>query len=197
MEGSPTRPPVPPVMPPVMPPEVELEDREEDIELFDNENGDVPESLLSELRDAQREAQPFGKTKLIHVPGYNGLLAIEYQYIGSEVTESIARKVRRETRPVDGRGSGLLSSIDTLRAACKRVLCRRTLDGPWMSVGGKGRPIVRLDEQLARLLNFDAESGREVVLGLFGSEHAITNQNMVLSGWLADRTKKLDEDFLA
>jgi hypothetical protein len=181
-----------------MPPEVEVEGREEeDIELFDSENGDVPDSLLSELREAQREAQPFGKTKLIHVPGYNGLLAIEYQYIGSEITESIARKIRRETRPVDGRGSGLLSSIDTLRAACKRVLCRRTLDGPWMSVGGKGRPIVRLDVHLAHLLNFDAEDGREVVLGLFGSEHAITNQNMILSGWLADRTKKLDEDFLA
>jgi hypothetical protein len=35
------------------------------------------------------------------------------------------------------------------------------------------------------------------VLGLFGSEHAITNQNMILSNWLADRTKQLDEDFLA
>jgi hypothetical protein len=66
-----------------------------------------------------------------------------------------------------------------------------------MSVGGKSRPIVRLDENLARLLNFDADSGREVVLGLFGSEHAITNQNMILSNWLADRTKQLDEDFLA
>jgi hypothetical protein len=184
-------------MPPVMPPQAELEVDREDEDIFESENGDVPESLMGTLREAQREAQPFGKTKLIHVPGYNGLLAIEYQYIGSEITESIARKIRRETRPVDGRGSGLLSSIDTLRAACKRVLCRRTLDGPWMSVGGKSRPIVRLDENLARLLNFDADSGREVVLGLFGSEHAITNQNMILSNWLADRTKQLDEDFLA
>lgn len=190
MEGAPPAFPVPP-------PSLENEGPEEEEVVEVDGNGEVPETLLSELREAQHEVQPFGRTKIIQVPGYNGLLAIEYQYIGSEVTEAIARKVRRETRAVDGRGSGLLSSIDILRAACTRVLCRRTLDGPWMSVGGKARPIVRLDEHLARLLNFDANTGREVVLGLFGSEHAITNQNMILSNWLADRTKQLDEDFLA
>jgi len=174
---------------------VDLPEVDEEVEV--SENGDVPTDVLESIREARVEAQPFGKTKLIEVPGYHGLLAIEYQYIGSEITESIARKVRRETRAVDGRGSSLLSSIDTLRAACKRVLCRRSVeDKEWMSVGGTTQPVVRLDTKLSRLLNYDADDGREVVLGLFGSEHAILQQNIVLSNWLADKTRQADEDFL-
>lgn len=184
----------PPGVPPI-PPGSEPIEEEEAYEV--GQNGDVPADLLATLSEARKEAQPFGKTKLIEVPGYHGLLAIEYQYIGSEITEAIARKVRRETRSVDGQGSGLLASIDTLRAACKRVLCRRSADEKeWISVGGKSKPVVRLDTTLSRLLNYDADDGREVVLGLFGSEHAINQQNLIVSQWLADKSRTSDEDFL-
>jgi hypothetical protein len=196
MESSttPTPPPVP------IPPQAEAmapEEVDDDSDLVE-ENGEVPDDVLATLREAQVEVQPLGKTKILEVPGYKGLLAIEYQYIGSEVTENIARKVRRQTRAIDGRGSGLLSAIDTLRASCKRVVCRRTTDDKkWMSVGGKKLPVVRLDLTLARLLNFDAEDGRDVVLQLFGSEHAITNANLIISSWMTDQTRQMDEDFLA
>jgi hypothetical protein len=169
---------------------------ETDEEVVIDENGEVPADLLETIREAQAEVRPFGRTKVMEVPGYHGLLAVEYQYVGSEVTEAIARKVRRETRPVDGKGTALLSSIDTLRAACKRVLCRRAVTDDWMSVGGSNMPVVRLDSKLARLLNFDADNGRETVLGLFGSEHAIIQSNVILSNWMSDKTRESDEDFL-
>lgn len=158
-----------------------------------NEPGDV----LSSIRQAREEAQPFGKTKILEVPGYRGLLAIEYNYIGSEITEAIARKVRKETRSQNGQGTNLLSSIDTLRAACKRVLCRRKVGDKWISIGGASQPFVRLDVTLSSLLGYSANDGREVVLGLFGSEHKIVQQNVILSQWLADQTRETDEDFLS
>lgn len=176
-------------------PEAQVPEPDEEVEV--DENGEVPEGVMASIREARVEAQPFGRIKVIEVPGYHGLLAVEYQYIGAEITEAIARKVRRETRAVDGRGSNLLASIDTLRAACKRVLCRRDAsDKEWLSVGGSAQPVVRLDVKLANLLSYDASDGREVVLGLFGSEHAIIQQNVILGNWLADRTRESDEDFL-
>jgi hypothetical protein len=76
-------------------------------------------------------------------------------------------------------------------------LCRKDAsEKEWMSVGGSGQPVVRLDAKLARLLKYEADGGREVVLGLFGSEHAILQQSLILGAWLADRTRESDEDFL-
>lgn len=177
-------------------PQEERPELEPDVTAVDDSQ-DFPADLLSDIRQARVDAQPFGKTKILEVPGYRGLLAIEYQYIGSEITEAIARKVRRETRAANGAGSSLLGSIDTLRAACKRVLVRRNTTDKWISIGGAERPYVRLDSQLAGLLNYEADDGREVVLGLFGSEHKIVQQNVILSQWLADQTRQLDEDFLS
>lgn len=176
---------------------VEIDEGQEVLNDEVDESGGDPGDVLSQIRQSREEAQPFGKTKILEVPGYHGLLAIEYQYIGSEITEAIARKVRRETRAQNGVGSSLLGSIDTLRASCKRVLCRRKVGDKWMSVGGQSRPIVRLDTTLSSLLNFPADNGREVVLGLFGSEHKIVQQNVILSQWLADQTRNSDEDFLS
>lgn len=198
-------PPRPPVVPPApAEPPVEAEKPVDDLPNLDPDTdevedgvGDVPDDILSSLRESREAAQPFGKTKVLEVPGYNGLLAIEYQYIGSEITEAIARKVRRETRSNGGRGINLLASIDTLRAACKRVLVRKKIGDKWTSIGGANRPFVRLDTRISSLLNFNAEDGREVVLGLFGSEHKIVQQNVILSAWLADQTRELDEDFLS
>jgi len=196
--------PAPPVVPPGPPEPPESESSELEPNTTEvEENGAVPAEVLDNIREQRAEvAAVVGKTKILEVPGYKGCLAIEYKYIGSEITENIARKVRRETRSANGQGSTLLASIDTLRAACRRVLVRADTHSKWKSPGGDRMPIVRLDSNLARLLKFDPadfdpdNSGRGTVLGVFGSEHKINQANLLVSQWLSDTTREIDEDFL-
>jgi hypothetical protein len=50
--------------------------------------------------------------------------------------------------------------------------------------------------ELARTLDYVADDSREVVLGLYGSEHKVIEANIILSRWLTDKTRTADEDFL-
>lgn len=172
------------------------------------ENGDGDANLITNLKHLRTEAvDVYGHTKVLEVPGYKGLMAIEYQYINAEVTENIARTIRRETKNHNGVGTNLLASLDTLIAASMNVLVRKETDGEWLredgSYGAGVHPIDRenqvnfRDLELARILGYDAADSREVVLGLFGSEHSIIQANIMLSGWLTDKTRTADEDFLA
>jgi hypothetical protein len=174
-------------------------------------NGEVDEeseqNLITNLRQLQKDAADvFGKTKVMDVPGYQGMLGIEYQYISSEVTEKIARDIRRETKHVNGAGTNLLSSVDTLIAASKNVLIRNGNHGEWLNEDGsyaegvhpinKNHQVNFKNTELARILEYDAMDSREVVLGLYGSEHKIIQANIILSQWLTDKSRTADEDFL-
>lgn len=152
------------------------------------------DSLFQNLRNAREDLQPFGHTITLEVPGYKGLLGIDFQYIGTDVTEKIARKIARNTKSVNGEGSSLLASLDTLIAACREVMVRDNPDQVWRSIK-PGYVPVKLDTRLSEILKYDARDQREVVLGLFGSEHAIIQMNVQLSRWLTDITRKVDEDF--
>jgi len=168
---------------------------------------DEATNLITNLRQLRTDAVDlYGHTKVLDVPGYKGMLAIEYQYISAEVTEKIARDVRRETKNVNGVGTNLLASLDTLIAASKNVLIRRKIQGEWLTedgglgigvkgIGGEHQVNLRSTE-LAEILNYDAADPRDVVLGLFGSEHKIIEANIILSRWLTDKTRTSDEDFL-
>jgi hypothetical protein len=163
-------------------------------------NGEVDDesqgALLDNLKQLRAEATNlYGTTHIMEVPGYQGLLAIEYQYISSEVTENIARDVRRETKNVNGAGSGLLSSVDTLVAASKNVLIRKDIHHDWRPLD-KNRQVNFRSLELARTLDYVADDSREVVLGLYGSEHKVIEANIFLSRWLTDKTRTADEDFL-
>ena len=175
-----------------------------------NGDGDSEEkdNLLTNLRQLRKDATDlYGHTKVLEVPGYEGLLAIEYQYISSEVTEKIARDVRRETKNVNGIGTNLLASLDTLIAASKNVLIRNSAHGNWIEDDGSycqgvrgingGSQVNFKNTALAEILDYDASDSRDVVLGLYGSEHKIVEANIILSRWLTDRTRTSDEDFLA
>jgi len=168
---------------------------------------DDEQSLIANLRQLRNEASNlYGVTKVMDVPGYEGKLAVEYSYISAEVTEDIARRIRRETKNVNGQGTNLLSSVDTLVAASKNVLIRSDTQGNWMNEDGTYghtvRPIKRdhvvnfRTVELATILDYDAGDSREVVLGLYGSEHSIIEANVLLSRWMTDKTRVNDEDFL-
>lgn len=161
----------------------------------DPKSGDQLSAIVNEVKESQKGISPISKTKTLTVPGYKGLLGIEYRFIDTEVTESIAREVNRETKHNNGVGAGLLSSIDTLVRGCKRVMVRGDARSKeWMSIGGDR--MIHLDHELAAILGFQASDSRDVVLALFGSEHAIINQNLIYSRWLADTESTQAEDFL-
>jgi len=169
-------------------------------------NGDVgTDDLLGNLRQLRADAaNVFGISKVMEVPGYLGKLAVEYQYINAEVTEEIARSVRRETKNVNGIGTNLLSSLETLIAASKNVLIRKATTDDWVSIDGREHwpeSVTRYvnfrdNMKLANLLDYEAGDSRELVLGLYGSEHKVVEANLILSRWLTDKSRTSDEDFL-
>jgi hypothetical protein len=154
-------------------------------------NGDQ-ETVLDELRGRRTELEPVGKTIVLEIPGYDGKLAAEYQYIGTEETELISKRVMKETKRFGHRGMTLLSSADLLIAACQRVLIRGAADQDWAPL--QPAP-VRFDRSLAEAFRLPAEEPREVVMAIFGSEHAVVEQNMKLSNWLTNTTREVDDDF--
>jgi hypothetical protein len=159
------------------------------------ENGRKEDSaVLGQLRKKRNAVQPFGKTVTLEVPGYDHCLGIEYVYIDADVTEEIGNRVAKELRPLNGKGENFLSSIETLLAACKQVMIRESANEPWRPID-TSRP-VRFESKLAELLDFDADDAREVCIGVFGSEHAIIQQNIILSRWLTDITRDVEADFL-
>jgi hypothetical protein len=177
-----------------------MEDTELTTHTEDVTNGEVDDesqgALLDNLKQLRAEATNlFGTTKVMEVPGYKGLLAIEYQYINSEVTEVIAREVRRETKNVNGIGMNLLASLDTLIAASKNVLIRKDTHRDWRPLD-KEHQVNFKSLTLARTLDYPADDSRDVVLGLYGSEHSVIEANILLSRWLTDKTRTADEDFL-
>jgi hypothetical protein len=177
-----------------------MEDTELTTHTEDVTNGEVDDesqgALLDNLKQLRAEATNlFGTTKVMEIPGYHGLLAIEYTYINAEVTEMIARDVRRETKNVNGIGMNLLASLDTLIAASKNVLIRKDVQRDWRPLD-KEHQVNFKSLELARTLDYPASNSREVVLGVYGSEHSVIEANILLSRWLTDKTRTADEDFL-
>lgn len=159
-----------------------------------SEDSDGVGSVLEQLRQARKDVQPIGKTEIIEIPGYQHLMAIEFQYVDAEVTEQIAKQVINELRSHNGSGTALLTAIDLIIASTKQIMVRDDVGQVWRPIIER-IPAVKFDEKLASLLKFNASSPREVVLGVFGSQHAILGVNMTLSQWLANVTRKADADF--
>lgn len=183
-----------------MSPSIEERLEVEDQELPEPESG-LPtpvldgedQDLFSDLKARRAALEPAGKTKVLEVEGYEGKLGVEYRYIGSEITEVIQKACMKETKSVGQRGLTLLASLDTLKEACARVMIRGAASEEWRPM--KPEPI-KFDDRLAQKLGFDAVDDRHVILGLFGSEHAVIQQYMKLSMWLTDTTRDVDDDFL-
>jgi hypothetical protein len=157
---------------------------------------DAKSGVLDTLKGLRKGIQPLGKTLTLEVPGYNGLLAICFKYIDTDVTEEIANHVTGETKNSNNVGAGLLSGLDTMAEACLEVVVKSDPTATeWKSiVPGKK---TRLDPELALLLDYPADDARETILGLFGSGHAVLKVYAQLSMWLTDVTRKVDEGFLA
>lgn len=163
-------------------------------------------NVLEEITRQREELQ--GQHHLIlEIPGYNGLLGVRYNNIGTDITEKVGKKLRKELKARGGEGESLLTSLDTLINACDQIVVKDP-DHPRVLPDDKGEPTVwrpidpdnpvpvRFDRRLASILKFDAGSAREAVLGVFGQEHAVVAQSLAVSRWLTDITREVDQDLL-
>ncbi len=126
----------------------------------------------------------------IDIPGYGGELVVRYRPVKWEALREIARRVEQSKSPrreLDGQASTLID-------ACQEVLIR---------VDGKLEPIdpaevhpVRFDQRLAALLDFEAESAREVLYGTFNNDLAVVTVHNELAEWMADADEEVNETFV-
>jgi hypothetical protein len=177
---------------------------------FENEQDAVPgnpalaateteeaSSLLEGLRQRRSELSET-KEVLIPLPGYDReppILMAKYRLLEGHEIDAIGRKVVRETK--DRWDRQIIAAVDTFINAC---------EGMYISMGnGKepepltmnGDPVAGYNQDLARALKFDADTAREVVMGVFaGNDVAIMQHNVRLSLWMGDTTRRIDEDFL-
>jgi hypothetical protein len=164
-------------------------------------------NVLDQINEIREELK--GQHHLIEeIPGYKGLLAIRFNNVGTEVTESVGKKLRKELKARGGEGEALLGSIETIISATDMILvkdpghaaCIKDDKGeplPWRPIDPTAQPPVRWDRRLQPLLKFTADGTRESVLSVFGpNEHGILQMSLKLSRWLGDVTRDVDEDFL-
>jgi len=155
-------------------------------------------SLFDQLRKKRQEAEE-GKVTFIPIPGYDAnppILLARYRVLDGKEIDVIGRKVNMETK--DRWERGILAAIDSMIACCNGMYYDELEgEGPQpMTVGGS--PITGYTPDLARALDFPANSAREVVIGVFVSnEMAIMQHNVRLGLWMGNTARKVDEDIFS
>lgn len=159
-----------------------------------NTNGDGG-SLMASLRAKRDEIeQSQGLPLELDIPGYDGLLVCRYKRVKWEIVSEISDRINANPDP----GADLNGSADLLIACCDEMLTRK--DGQLvplheaigLDLGGKP---VRYEERLAKAFGYEADSARQVVLGLFRNEFAVVQQQREVLAWLWESKSKADADF--
>lgn len=156
-----------------------------------------PESLLDSLRK-KREELSESRDTFIPLPGYDReppMLLAQYRLLDGKEIEQIARKVTRETK--DRWRRQVLAAVDTFIAACTGMYVDlQTGDGP-QPMTLNDQHIMGYDQDLAKALEFQAETARQVVYGVFAdNEVAMMQHGARLSLWMGDTTHQVDDEFL-
>lgn len=152
---------------------------------------DGSQSLLDSVIASREEIR--GEHHLdLEVPGYKGVLWLRFKLIPFKQTEQMGERLRRESKKLES--MTLTGAIDTLIAGCEQVMLK---DGDTLHpIDPAAEPPVKLEQRLAELLRFEADTARKVVRELFGNDYAITQTAVRLSRWMTDTTREVDEDFL-
>lgn len=160
-----------------------------DVDLVDISDADraEPGSPIEALR-AKREELRSRKTEIFHVPGYDGLLAVEYRLLGYDAAREIGRKHRQKNDP----RRLINSQIDTLIAACVNFHYVDK-DGKYQTLDGDN--VVRYDKRLAEILEIeDHDSARQIVLGVFQNEIALIDHHVTVMDWMRTGVREEDEE---
>lgn len=157
-----------------------------------NGAADERATLLATLRKRREEAKADHHLDL-DIPGYDGLMLARFRPFPIEKTE---RKMA-EFQRLSGKQPMLLkSACDTLIDACEQIMLRKEEGGEPFAIDDDAMPPIGFDQRLAELLEFKADSARQVVLGLFATEQAVLAMNVEVSRWMQDVTRKTDEGLL-
>lgn len=152
-------------------------------------------SLLEQIRERRKELSGDRKT-YITIPGYDdiGLVAMYHLLDGKEL-DIITTRAQRQTR--DRVDRGLYMACDVMIAAC---------DGLYLDRGGseyvpfdpkRRGEAFRYEQALADFCGFEAETARQVVMGLFGNnDAALASHSFKLQRWFQDTMRDADEEFL-
>ena len=130
------------------------------------------------------------------IPGYGGYLIARYHIVPWEVVSKIAQRAEKagDTDP----RTTLNAQIDLLVSACEGLFVKNgDGDKPTLEplLDGEGQ-IIKYDKRLAENMQFEANSAREVVLGLFVQELAIANHHNKILEWMQGEAEDVDEEFL-
>jgi len=122
----------------------------------------------------------------IDLPGYSGELVVRYRLMDGAELEVIGKKVTRQSKSQAARLVN--GSCDTLIAACEGFYLRR--DNDELDPLFLEDSIAKYDQRLARFLQFEAESAREVVLGVFGgNDMEVIQHQMKYAAWMSDTSR--------
>lgn len=161
-----------------------------------------PASILDRLKQRHDE---LGEdwTKEFPVPGYGDELFLRCGVVEWEKLSEIAERVAdiAKTHPK----AKLLGQIDTIIAAHREVVVK--IDGEFHrpcdvaplreAAGLQEGEALRLDGNLASMLEFDADTARQAVVGLFnGKEFQITLMHNDLMEWMGDADARIKEKFV-
>lgn len=159
-----------------------------------------PDTLLEQLA-AKRDEIAATKDTFIPIAGYDReppLLLAHYRLLEGPELAQIASKIRTEFKSRWDRS--INAAIDTLIAACDGIYVDKG-DGKPVPLQLNGQPITGFDDNLAEALKFADKlrenfNHRDVVLGLFTNELAISEHNFRLNRWFGDTSSDVTEDFL-
>jgi hypothetical protein len=137
---------------------------------------------MDELRGIRQQLEGERTTEM-DLPGYQGKLVARYGQLDARKIQRSARRIRRNGTQVDE--ATLLATMDALIESCQGLFYRNDV-GELVSLSGEDSPDPMLYEQrLAEYMGFQANTAREVLLGVFGgNELALLEHSRKLMAWM-------------
>lgn len=162
------------------------------------------QTMMDKLRAERDAATP--DTADINVPGYRDLLVARYKVVPGKLAADIGRRATRQFN--DEHDRNIWATVDLLIAA-NTGLYYRNFDeedpdkqlvpmDPNHEVGDPSAVAMTYsDPDTAASLKIDAPTARDLVYQLFKENDAsIMAHGIVLSRWMADTSRGVDESFL-
>jgi hypothetical protein len=157
-------------------------------------NGDsgARATLLNQLRGKREELK--GDHYLdLDIPGYDGMLVGRFRPFPIEKSE---RKMREFQKLMGKQPMLLKAACDTLIDACEQIMVRKEAGAEPVPIDPDVDPPIAFDSRAADLFGFQANTARQVVIGLFPTEQSIVAINVEVSRWMQTLTRDTDEELL-
>lgn len=156
-----------------------------------------PDNLLEQLAAKRREISEIKET-FIPIPGYDReppMLLAKYRLLDGPEIARIGNKIRRETK--NNWDRQVHGAIDTFIAACVGIFVDKGDGEPPVPLTLNGEEITGYTEAFASALQFEAETARGIVLGVFAhNEIAISQHSFLLNRWFSDTSIDVTKEFL-